>query len=126
MRLPAPVLTRSSGTTLAPPVRQTMTQQTRTARTALVGERIVPRSPETLPASDSASAVAIEPGEILAFSIAEFCRRHGISRAHFYNLSKNGEAPAVMRVGRRALISVEAAAEWRIRMEAVARNASTR
>jgi hypothetical protein len=39
------------------------------------------------------------------------------------NLSKNGEAPAMMRVGRRALISVEAAADRRIRMEAVARNA---
>ena len=56
-------------------------------------------------------------------ALTAFCRRHGISRAHFYNLSKNGEAPAVMRVGRRTLISAEAAAEWRIRMEAVARNA---
>ena len=110
MRLPAPGLTRSSGTTLAPAVRQTMTQQARTARTAPVGERLGPRTHETLPASGSASAVAIEPGEILAFSIAEFCRRHGISRAHFYNLRNAGDAPMLMRVGRRALISAEAAA----------------
>ena len=59
----------------------------------------------------------------LAFSIPEFCRRHGISRAHFYNLSKNGRGPALMRVGRRTLISAEAAAEWRRRMEQVDRDA---
>ena len=64
--------------------------------------------------------------EMLAFSIPEFCRRHGISRAHFYNLSKSGDAPAVMRVGRRTLISAEAAAAWRRRMEEAAREASTR
>ena len=126
MRTPAPVLRRPSGTTLAPPVRETTRQQTRTARTALVGERMVSRSPERLPASNGGSAAAIQPGETLTFSIAEFCRRHGISRAHFYNLSKNGGAPAVMRVGRRTLISAEAAAAWRIRMEDVARNASSR
>jgi len=64
------------------------------------------------------------PADMLAFSILEFCRRHGISRAHFYNLSKSGDAPAVMRVGRRTLISAEAAAEWRRRMEEAARGAS--
>ena len=60
--------------------------------------------------------------EMLAFSIREFCRRHAISRAHFYNLSKNGTAPVVMRVGPRTLISAEAAA-WRGRMEEAARDA---
>ena len=64
--------------------------------------------------------------EMLAFSIPEFCRRHGISRAHFYNLSKSGDAPAVMRVGRRTLVSAEAAAAWRRRMEEAAREASAR
>ena len=48
---------------------------------------------------------------------------HGISRAHFYNLSKSGAAPITMRVGRRTLISTEAAAEWRRRMEGAAREA---
>jgi predicted DNA-binding transcriptional regulator AlpA len=79
-----------------------------------------------LPDNGAAHAAAIQSGETLAFSIPEFCRRHGISRAHFYNLSKNGAAPAVMRVGRRTLVSAEAAAEWRMRMEDVARNWSTR
>ena len=124
MQTPVRVLTRTSGTTLSP-VRQTTRQQSRTVRPALVVERMVPRSPDRLPASDSATAAAIQPGEILAFSIVEFCRLHCISRAHFYNLSKNGEAPAMMRVGRRALISVEAAAEWRSRMEALAHSGST-
>jgi len=57
------------------------------------------------------------PIELLAFSIPEFCRRHGISRAHFYNLWKSGEGPVVMRVGRRTLVSAESAAAWRRRME---------
>ena len=60
--------------------------------------------------------------DTLAFSIPEFCRRHGISRAHFYNLSKSGQGPALMRVGRRTLVSAEAAAEWRRRMEQVDRD----
>ena len=64
--------------------------------------------------------------EMLAFSIPEFCRRHGISRAHFYNLSKSGDAPVVMRVGRRTLISAEAAAVWRHRMEEAAHKAPAR
>src|SRR5712692_8654094 len=64
--------------------------------------------------------------DMLAFSIPEFCRRHGISRAHFYNLSKSGDAPVVMRVGRRTLVSAEAAAAWRRRMEEAARGAPPR
>ncbi len=55
--------------------------------------------------------------EQLAFSIAQFCERHNISRAFFYKLSKEGRGPAVMKVGRRRIISAEAAAAWRLRME---------
>jgi predicted DNA-binding transcriptional regulator AlpA len=53
-----------------------------------------------------------------AFSIPEFCAAHSISRALFYLLLREGRAPAVMKVGRRTLISIEAAAAWRRRMEA--------
>ena len=95
-------------------------------RTAPIGDHAGRRTPERLPDNGAAPAAAIQPAETLAFSIAEFCRRHGISRAHFYNLWKNGAAPAVMRVGRRTLVSAEAAAEWRMRMEDVARNGSAR
>jgi hypothetical protein len=52
--------------------------------------------------------------------VTGFCREHRISGAHFYNLLKRGEGPAVMKVGRRTLISAEAATEWRRRMEGLA------
>ena len=52
-----------------------------------------------------------------AHSVSDFCRRHGLCRATFYNLLKRGEAPATMKVGSRVLVSAEAAAAWRRRME---------
>ncbi len=71
------------------------------------------RQPASLLGGAAARGDSLSLGDMLAFSIPEFCRRHGISRAHFYNLSKTGDAPTVMRVGRRTLISAEAAAAWR-------------
>jgi hypothetical protein len=55
-----------------------------------------------------------------ADSVGEFCRRHGFSRATFYNLRKAGRGPRVMKVNARILISREAGAEFRRRMEAEA------
>lgn len=52
-----------------------------------------------------------------AFSIQEFCDSHRISRAKFYLLLKENLAPKLMHVGRRRLISNEAATEWRRQME---------
>jgi hypothetical protein len=52
-----------------------------------------------------------------ASSICLFCRAHGISRATFYNLIRRGEGPIVMKVGKRTLVSDEAAEAWRRRME---------
>jgi predicted DNA-binding transcriptional regulator AlpA len=54
----------------------------------------------------------------LALSVDEFCHAHGLCRASFYNLLKNGTGPATMKVGGRTLVSIEAAAAWRRRMEA--------
>lgn len=54
----------------------------------------------------------------LAFTIDEFCHAHRISRAHFYNLQKDGTAPRTMRLGSRVLISAESAADWRREREA--------
>ena len=51
------------------------------------------------------------------FSVAEFCHQHGISRGLFYTLAKEGRGPRMAKIGRRTLISHEAAAEWRARME---------
>lgn len=52
-----------------------------------------------------------------AYSVAEFCRAHGVSRAFFYVLKKRGEGPTVMKVGKRTLVSEESAKDWRRRME---------
>lgn len=53
-----------------------------------------------------------------AYGIAEFCRVHGICRATFYTLLNQGRAPAVMKIGKRTLISVESARAWRERLTA--------
>src|SRR5271169_5265826 len=53
----------------------------------------------------------------LMFSVSDFCHAHGISRGTFYKLIKEGHGPAVAKIGRRTLISCEAAHEWRHRME---------
>ena len=52
-----------------------------------------------------------------ANSIDEFCEAHDLSRATFYIMKKDGRAPRIMKVGRRTLISVDAAREWRERIE---------
>ncbi len=48
-----------------------------------------------------------------ASSIDSFCRDHEISRGMYYKLKQQGQAPREMRVGKKPLISAEAAAEWR-------------
>ena len=60
--------------------------------------------------------------DAFAYSVPEFCCKHNIGRAHFYNVSRFGNGLDVMRVRRRTLISAEAA-EWRRRMEQGARDA---
>ncbi len=52
-----------------------------------------------------------------ADSIDVFCKDHDISRGFFYKLLKEGKAPRIIKVGRRTLISKEAAADWRRDME---------
>lgn len=52
-----------------------------------------------------------------AYTVDEFCRSHRIARTKFYQLRKNGQGPRTMRLGRRVLVSREAAAEWRRQME---------
>jgi len=52
-----------------------------------------------------------------AYDVQAFCLAHHISRAFFYKLLDQGKGPRVMKVGRRLLISREAAADWRRAME---------
>jgi hypothetical protein len=54
------------------------------------------------------------------FSVPDFCEAHGISKAFFYKLHKQGKAPPICKVGARSLITAEAAAEWRRGLEQVA------
>lgn len=56
-----------------------------------------------------------------ASSIAEFCQTFGISIPMFYKLKAKGEAPDVMKVGTRTLISDAAADKWRRDRERAAR-----
>jgi len=60
-----------------------------------------------------------------AYSVAEFCRQHGISRGLFYNLLREGHGPRVIKAGRRTLISSKAAEEWRQRMETPSKTGET-
>ena len=53
-----------------------------------------------------------------AFSITEFCRRHGISPQLFYKFKS--DMPPTFSVGTRRLISREAAAAWRRERERAA------
>jgi hypothetical protein len=58
------------------------------------------------------------PGtELHVYTRERFCDVHGISLGLFHILMRQGRGPRVMKLGRRTLISVEAAAEWRRRME---------
>jgi phage terminase small subunit len=61
---------------------------------------------------------AKEIGDIDAYSLAEFCRRHSIWLQMYYKLAQQGLAPATFKAGARVLISKEAAARWRAEREA--------
>jgi predicted DNA-binding transcriptional regulator AlpA len=52
-----------------------------------------------------------------AYTITQFADAHHVSRTHVYALLKAGKGPRVMKLGRRTLVSVEAAADWRRQIE---------
>jgi hypothetical protein len=53
------------------------------------------------------------------YTIPTFCADHGgISKSYFHKLVNEGKGPRLMKIGRRTLISAEAAADWRAQMEA--------
>lgn len=52
-----------------------------------------------------------------SLSVAEWCAANSLSKAFFYKLPAH-KRPKVVRLGRRVLITREAATEWRRRMEA--------
>jgi len=60
-----------------------------------------------------------------AYSIDEFCRRHGISHGTYYNLRTLGLGPREARALKRVLITKEAAANWRRDRESIEITPST-
>jgi hypothetical protein len=54
--------------------------------------------------------------ELDAYSIEEFCRRHSISRATYYNLKLAGKGPREGHALGRVLITRESARDWRERI----------
>lgn len=55
-----------------------------------------------------------------AFTVAEFCESHRLSRSALYKMWAAGKGPRIMRVGSKVLISIEAAEAWRREREAEA------
>jgi hypothetical protein len=52
-----------------------------------------------------------------AYTIEQFIRRHPMSRALYYKQQAAGLGPKIMKIGNKTLISKEAAAEYRRKME---------
>ncbi|SHI11922.1 hypothetical protein [Bradyrhizobium erythrophlei] len=61
---------------------------------------------------------APDDADLDAYSIAQFCARHGLSIQSFYKFKALGLMPKTFRVGTRVLISREAAKRWRSACEA--------
>ena len=55
-----------------------------------------------------------------ADGVAEFCRRHDISKGYLYSAWRQNRGPRFMQAGDRRLISREAGADWRRELEASA------
>jgi hypothetical protein len=51
------------------------------------------------------------------FTVKEFCRSHKVSRSRLYELWKEGHGPVFAKLGKRRLISAEAAETWRRQIE---------
>ena len=60
----------------------------------------------------------IEPPNVDAYSVKEFCSAFRISKPFFYAMLREGRAPVTFKLGRRRLISKEAAEQWRRDREA--------
>jgi len=64
------------------------------------------------------------PIPVAAYSITEFCQAHRLSESMYFKLRGQGLGPDEMIVGRRRMISVEAAAAWRREREQAATEAA--
>lgn len=46
------------------------------------------------------------------FSITEFCKMYGISRATYYNLKNDGNVPKIMTINSHPIMTMAAIQEW--------------
>ena len=51
--------------------------------------------------------------EINAYTIKQFCESHNLPQSTYFKLQKEGKGPRVRKAGKRVLISIESAKEWR-------------
>ena len=58
------------------------------------------------------------------YSIRTFCEDHAISRSMFYELINLGIGPRLTKIGKKVLITAEAAADWRREREAASNEAA--
>ena len=65
---------------------------------------------------------AIGYGYRSVYTVNEFCDEHRVSRTLLYGLIKAGKGPRLMKLGRRTLISAEAANDWRRQVESTTAN----
>lgn len=54
-----------------------------------------------------------------AFSVIQFCAKHGLSRGSFYNMRRKGIGPKELHILGRVLITRESAARWRYEREQI-------
>ena len=59
-----------------------------------------------------------------SLTVAEWCAMHRLSRAFFYKLAAQGEAPKIFKVGRATRISEAANNEWLAAREAATSQAA--
>jgi len=55
----------------------------------------------------------LSPQSNSIYTVIDFCNQHRISRSLFYKLLRNGKGPRIMKVGKRTLITSDAAEAWR-------------
>ena len=77
--------------------------------------------------SVTAKTISIQgpPTPTAAYSIREFCLAHRVSVSMYFKIRNQGLGPAEMSIGRRRLISFEAAEAWRRERERGTATAST-
>jgi hypothetical protein len=65
-------------------------------------------------ASPTVESSTVEQG---AYSVNGFCVAHNIGKGLFYELLKQGNGPDTIKLGRRRIITKQASARWREKME---------